>query len=95
MADPGDFTKEVGLAMEQTYLPRVLTLEVALMTCLGILDEYVRTIDDVEIKDLTTNHLKMVTKVLDDKEYLKHVFDEDMKQKLNATVSTVVLDEEK
>jgi len=77
-------TKDAILAMEQVYLPRILELEVAVLTCSYIIEDHIKEISDVEIKTLTKNHLDMVVDVLNNKEYLDRVFDEDTKRKLSS-----------
>jgi hypothetical protein len=85
MALTGDLTKDGILAMEAVYLPRILTLEVALMTACSIVEEHIATLPEDEVKDAISNHLKLLTLALNNKEYLSRVFSEDMKKKLNRT----------
>lgn len=83
MALTGDLTKDGILAMEQVYLPRILELEVALMTACVIVEDHVATLPEDEVKESTSNHLKLITLALNNKEYLSRVFNKDMKRKLN------------
>lgn len=84
MALTGDLTKDAILAMEQVYLPRILALEVAVLTCVGFMEDYVETVEDEDIKRLASAHLDLVVGELNNKEYLNRVFDENMKNKLNS-----------
>ena len=83
MALTGNLTKDGVLAMEQVYLPRILTLEVALMTACSLVEEHIDILPEDEVKEAISKHLKLLAKALNDKEYLSRVFDENMKQKLN------------
>ena len=85
MALTGDLTKDGIMAMEQVYLPRILTLEVALMTACGIVEEHIASLPEDEVKEAISSHLKLLAKALNDKEYTSRVFNEDMKRKLNLT----------
>lgn len=85
MALTGDMTKDAIFAMEARYLPRILTLEVALLTAIHIAEDSVLQEEDEEIKEATSNHVKLLTSALNDKTYLKNVFDEEMKRKLTLT----------
>ncbi|KKL73441.1 hypothetical protein LCGC14_2074860 [marine sediment metagenome] len=85
MALTGDITKDAIMAMEARYLPRILTLEVALLTSIHSIEEYVEKIEDEEIKEATSNHMKLLILALNDKTYLKNVFDKEMKRKLNLS----------
>ena len=80
-----DLTKEAILAMEQRYLPRVLALEVAVLTCAGIVEDYADSLEEGDVKEQTKTHLALVTALLNDKEYLANVFNEEMKRKLSIT----------
>ena len=84
MANEG-LTKAAILAMEQVYLPRILTLEVALITSCGIVEDHLESLPEGEVKKLVSNHLSLLTTALNNKEYLKRVFDEDMKTKLKSS----------
>ena len=85
MALTGDITKDAIMAMEARYLPRILNLEVALLTSIHIAEDYVENIEDEEIKEATSNHMKLLVSTLNDKTYLKNVFDPEMKRKLNLS----------
>ena len=78
-----ELTKDAILAMEQVYLPRIMALEVAVLTCVSLLESDVDLITDEEVKTLTKSHLKLVVDVLNNKEYLDRVFDEETKRKLS------------
>jgi len=85
MALTGDLSKDAIFAMEARYLPRILTLEVALLTSIHIAEDYVEKVEDEKIKEHIINHIKLLTAALNDKTYLKNVFDEEMKRKLNLS----------
>ena len=84
MALTGDLTKDGIMAMEQVYLPRILALEIALMTCGYAVEDYIESLEDGEIKDARTKHLKLVAESLNNKAYLNRIFNEDMKKKLKS-----------
>ena len=80
----GEFvkTKDAILAMEQVYLGRILELEVSIMTCGSSLEDYINSLDEGDLKDSIVKHLELVTKSLNNKDYLDRIFNEDMKTKL-------------
>lgn len=84
MAITGDLTKDGILAMEQVYLPRILALEIALMTCGYAVEDYIESLEEGEIKEGRVKHLKLVAESLNNKAYLNRVFNENMKTKLNS-----------
>ena len=84
MALTGDITKDAILAMEQVYLARILELEIAVMTCGYAIEDYIDSLEEGEIKDGRSKHLKLVAESLNTKEYLKRIFNENMKAKLNS-----------
>ena len=79
----GDLSKDAILAMEARYLPRILTLEVALLTAIHIAQDHLETIEDEDIKAATAKHVSLITAALNDKEYLENVFDKEMKRTLS------------
>ena len=84
-------TKDAILAMEAVYLPRILVLEVALLTAIHIAEEYVELEPDEETKKATIKHKDLLELALNDKTYLENVFDEEMKRKL--TLCKIPLEE--
>lgn len=85
MAITGDLTKDAILAMEARYLPRILTLEVALLTAIHIAEDQLETVEDEDIKASLANHVELLITALNDKTYLNNVFNEEMKRKLSIT----------
>ena len=81
----GDLTKDGVLAMEQVYLPRILTLEVALVTACGRIEEQLLALPEGEEKEALSKYLGLLALSLNNKEYLSRVFNEDMKHKLTIT----------
>ena len=80
-----DLAKQAIMIMEAKYLPRILTMEVALLTAIHIVEDHIETLKDKEVKAAQIKHLGLLVKALNDKEYLSNVFDEDMKHKLSIT----------